>query len=114
MSSRSTDGLGPLSPSACTPTWLSVMRTWRFAGTTNTTPGCRGSRSTTVRTGRVVRRPRMSPRRLGRVGSRCWAITSGAGKSGGSVETSLESASIPPAEAPTTTSCDKGAASAIV
>ena len=59
--------------------------------------------SVTVRTGRVLRRARICSRWLVRLGSRCWAITIGAGKSVRSVVTSVRSASIPPADAPTTT-----------
>src|SRR5262249_7094303 len=61
-----------------------------------------------VRTGSVLRRDRISCRWLGRVGSRCCAITMGAGKSLGRVATSVESASIPPADEPTTTRCENG------
>src|SRR5262249_19564987 len=51
-----------------------------------------------------ARRARISASELIRCGLRCWATTIGAGNSAGNPETSAESASIPPAEAPTTTS----------
>src|SRR5438105_2231648 len=50
-----------------------------------------------------VRRWRIPSRLLGRLGSRCWASTIGAGKSAGKVLTKIERASTPPAEEPTTT-----------
>src|SRR5258706_723509 len=46
----------------------------------------------------------MSARWLGRFGSMCWAMTMGAAKSPGSVASKVESASMPPAEEPITTS----------
>src|SRR5437764_6825313 len=57
----------------------------------------------TSSTGNGVRLRRMLSRLLGRLGSRCWARTIGAGKSAGRLLTSTESASTPPAEEPTTT-----------
>src|SRR5689334_22753934 len=72
------------------------------------TPASSGSWSRAVRTGSVLWRARMSPRWLGRVGSRCWAMTMGAAKAGGSVATSVERASMPPADAPMTTRWEMG------
>src|SRR5215471_17560339 len=80
------------------------------------TPGSRCSVDTTLRTGSVDLRARMEWRWLRRVGSRCWAMTMGARKPVGSVLTSVESASMPPAEAPMTTSCraSSGTADSVV
>jgi hypothetical protein len=58
-----------------------------------------------VTTGMRECRASISPRWLGREGSRCWAITIGAGNGVGRVATSIESASIPPADDPITISC---------
>ena len=82
--------------------WL--ISTSRFEGTTKITPSSSASRSSTTRTGNVVWRARISCRWLGLRGSRCWAITIGAGKSAGRLATTRESASMPPAEDPITTS----------
>nr|WP_165373709.1 MULTISPECIES: hypothetical protein [Sorangium] len=57
-----------------------------------------------MRTGSSLRRRRTSPRWLSRLGSRCWAITIGAGNGARKVERSVQRASMPPAEQPTTTS----------
>ena len=46
-----------------------------------------------------------------REGSRCWAIMMGAGNGVGRVETSVSSASIPPADEPTTISCGSASSS---
>src|SRR5690348_9283651 len=56
-----------------------------------------------VRTGRALRRERMSARWLWRDGSRCWAMTMGAGKPGLMLASRVEMASMPPADEPTTT-----------
>src|SRR5438105_12640898 len=53
----------------------------------------------------------MAWRWLCRPGSRCWASTTGAGKSRRMPARSVDSASIPPAEEPTTTSCPVSLAS---
>jgi hypothetical protein len=79
------------------------MLKWWLEGTTKTTPASRGAWSVMVRTGSVLRRERIRSRWLARFRSGCWEITIGAGKSSGSVETSSESASMPPAEVPITT-----------
>jgi hypothetical protein len=59
--------------------------------------------SVTVITGTAERRSRIPVSWLGRLGSRCWARTIGAGKFSGRPETRMPSASMPPAEEPTTT-----------
>src|SRR5436305_14173183 len=48
-------------------------------------------------------RSRIAPRWLARCGSRCWASTIGAGKSGRKVLTRTDNADTPPADDPTTT-----------
>jgi hypothetical protein len=78
-----------------------------LAGTTKTTPASNGSSACAVRTGSVLRRERISFKLLSLSGSRCWAMTRGAGKSSGRAETSSESVFIPPAEEPTTTNREK-------
>jgi hypothetical protein len=71
------------------------------------TPGFSGVTPVIVSTGSFVRRARISASVDTRCGLRCWATTIGAGKSTCSVETRPESASMPPADAPTTMSCEK-------
>ncbi len=105
VSSRLIDGFGRSMLSCVRATSWSVIRTCLSAGTTNTTPGSRGWRSTTVVMRRRVRRCRISSRWLGRVGSMCCATTIGAANPSGMELSSVRSASMPPAEAPTTTSC---------
>jgi len=67
------------------------------------TPATSFSLLDTVRTGNGDWVARISPRWLRRFGAMCWAITNGAGNSRGSDATKLRSASMPPADAPTTT-----------
>src|SRR5579883_3039413 len=100
--------MGRMPPSVRSSMDESLICTSRLEGTTKMTPGSSGwcVASVTVRTGSVLRRERISPRWLGRVGSRCCAMTMGAGKSLGRVETTEESASMPPAEEPITTRCE--------
>ena len=81
-----------------------------FDGTTKITPSSSGEDSSTILMGRVAWRARISARWLGRRGSRCWAMTIGAGKSEGRVATNRDSASMPPADEPIATSCDAGSA----
>src|SRR3954466_2245939 len=99
------DGRGRSPSGSSNRTMPSVIETCQFAGTTYATPGRSSASRSTVCTGILLARPRISCRWLVRRGSRCWAITMGAVKSAGSVESTAESASIPPAEAPITTSC---------
>ncbi len=103
---RSTEGLGRPAESTRRSISLSVTFACRFAGTTKITPALKGSWSVTVLTGSLVLRERISSRWLSRSGSRCWATTIGAGKSTGRFENSCESASMPPADEPTTTRCE--------
>ncbi len=73
----------------------------------------RGPRScSTTLTGSVAWRARMSRRWLGRRGSRCWAMTIGAGKSAGRLATTRDRASMPPADEPMTTSWESVTAAA--
>src|SRR5262245_64635280 len=79
------------------------MTTFGLEGTTYTLPTSSGVGSSTVTIGRRLLRSRIEARWLGRRGSRCCASTTGALKSSPSEPTSTPNASIPPAEAPTTT-----------
>ena len=76
---RRRDGarLGPVGGAVA---W-STISTSRFDGTTKMTPSSSAVASSTILIGSVEWRARISPRWLGRRGSRCWAMTIGAGKS---------------------------------
>ena len=80
----------------------SVTSTRRFAGTTKMTPSSSGVVPSMTLIGRAVCRSRISARWLGRRGSRCWAMTTAAGRSAGRSATTRDRASIPPADEPRT------------